>query len=147
MCYGIYMDKYIIYGLIDPFIHQLRYIGKSTTGTQRCGEHLKKSSLNHHTHKDNWILSLLQRGKKPEIEILEVLSGPEFLNEAEKFNIAYFKSLGCNLTNHTEGGEGTFGYTHREETIKILSEKAKLRPKGPLPEGMKLAKEHVFVDG
>lgn len=126
--------KYIIYGILDPRLHkkdQLRYIGKSEQGTQRFKEHLKSSSLKNNLPKDNWIKKCLNLNLKPKFIILESFSSADELFEAEEFYYLYFKSLGCDLLNLTECGKGTNGYKHREETIKLLKEKAKLRDQTP----------------
>jgi group I intron endonuclease len=116
------MNKNIIYGLIDPRDGQLRYIGKSTIGTRRIKSHCYKNSLKPRTLNVNWIKSLLNKGLTPDYIIIEEHNNPENLIEAEIFNIAYFKSIGCNLNNMTLGGEGTLGRKFSESTRKRLSE-------------------------
>ena len=62
-----------------------------------------------HTHKARWISGLRAVGLVPEICALESSSSQSELDEAERFCIAYFRSVGCNLTNACEGGEGRKG--------------------------------------
>lgn len=100
-------SKFIIYGLVDPRDGQLRYVGKSVRGLGRPKEHTSRK--NERTHKANWIQQLQALGLKYEIVIIQELDGPEILSQAEVFWIAYFRQLGCNLTNATDGGEGTLG--------------------------------------
>lgn len=62
-----------------------------------------------HGHTGNWIKQLAAVGLVPEILILEELpvsaSNAE-LNDAEQAHVAYWKLLGCRLTNQTGGGDG-----------------------------------------
>lgn len=106
--------KVVIYGLVDPFTNELRYVGQTVNGRQRLSVHIK--SLNEKSHKANWIKSVLAKNGKPEWFIIEVVEKHE-LDEAECFWIAYFRSIGSRLTNATPGGEHP---THTAETkLKI----------------------------
>lgn len=108
------MNQCVIYGLIDPFTNQLRYVGKSKDLCRRKTEYVRyKKAPKRHVEK--WVNSLITKGVVPDIEILEELEDPKKLNELEKFYIAYFKSLGCNLCNHTDGGEGMCGFQYTYE--------------------------------
>lgn len=126
------MTQYIIYAMLDPRPHklnQLRYVGKSETGKQRWREHLKPSSLKNNLPKDNWIKKLLALNLKPIFIILEEFSSASELFEAEIFYCTYYRSLGCDLLNMTDGGDGTRGYKHREDTIQKMKEIALNRDK------------------
>lgn len=84
------------------------------SGMRRPKEHgtpsvLKKSQG---THKGNWIKQLLDLGLTPEIVVLEKYLTEEALVEGEAFWIAYFRFVGCNLTNATNGGVGRLGCGH-----------------------------------
>ncbi len=99
-----------IYGLFDPATQELRYVGK-TIGSpfkRLLLGHLKEARTSPKiTHKLNWLRSLLKLELIPEVEVLEGnIYGEEQLNEAEIWHIAYWKSLGCRLTNGTPGGDG-----------------------------------------
>src|SRR5271166_3360522 len=97
--------KNLIYGLIDPRDGQLRYIGLSSSGMSRPKDHGKESRLKRNkTRTGNWIKSLQSQGLTYEIEVLEEYPNDishKDLEEAEIWNIAYYKSLGCELYNHT----------------------------------------------
>jgi hypothetical protein len=69
----------------------------------------------------NWLRQLQSEGLKPEIEILEEYETAIMLSEAERHFIAYFKFVGCRLTNLTDGGEGTSGFSPSLETRAKLS--------------------------
>lgn len=100
------MNKYLIYGLIDPITNELRYIGRSSSGLQRPRCHFTPCILKKEkNHCHNWIKSLINKNLKPEIIIIETFDNSNNLNEAEIYWIAYFKFLGCNLTNLTDGGQ------------------------------------------
>jgi len=58
------------------------------------------------TYKNNWIKSLLSRGVRPVIEVVQEFDTYTPLNEAERFWIVQFRALGFRLTNGTDGGEG-----------------------------------------
>lgn len=101
------MDRFVIYGLTEPQHGELRYVGKSTTGAvQRLASHLCPSSLRDRTRKNQWIKSLLRKGQKPDVFVIEVCASKVDLNEAERHHIAVLRGLGCRLTNGTPGGDG-----------------------------------------
>jgi hypothetical protein len=145
------VSNFIIYGLVDPFTKELRYIGKSCSGLIRPRNHFKPSELCHKTHKVHWIKSVLSQNKKPEIVIIEQHDNPELLDEAEQFWIEYYKSIGSRLTNSTNGGKGTLGLIQKDSTKVLMSEKRnehydKIREKnnGIVPARKKL---HIFDRG
>ena len=120
----------LIYGLIDPRDGQLRYVGKSSAGLRRPRSHIFPSALKkEHTHKAYWLRRLIAAGLQPEIEVLE--TAPADIDDAEKFWIAYFKSIGCNLTNLTEGGEGVVGLRHSAAARAKMSAVRRGVPKSP----------------
>lgn len=139
----------VVYILKDPRIlgpQSIRYVGKSEQGTQRLKEHLKPSSLKKGTHKDNWIKQLLAEGLQPEIEIIQTCKSPEELFQAEAKWYQYYKHLGCPLTNLTDCGKGTTGYTHTPETIETLKQKALARDKAPY-QNPHNKKKNIVIDG
>lgn len=128
---------FLIYGLFDPRNGELRYVGKTeTTGRRRLSTHKSVAwRLNEdgkgykdNRHVSTWIRSL-GRENSPEFQTLEVHGNHDDLVSAEMWSIEYYQSIGCNLTNHTAGGEGCIGYRHRPESIR----KMKARVMGPSP--------------
>ncbi len=113
----------IVYILIDPNTYEIRYVGLSTIGIKRTRQHLCPSRLKANTHKNRWIKSLLYRRQKPIVKAVQVWDNIKFkdLGEAEKYWIFYFRSIGCPLTNLTDGGEGTVGLKCSEETKRKIS--------------------------
>jgi len=122
-------SQFIIYGLVDPRNGELRYVGQSSRGFDRPMNHWNRKrcrEANDHCH--CWIKNVLSDSLIPEIEVLQECTFEDELSEAEIFWIAYFKAIGCRLTNATLGGEGTRGFVspmkgkkHSEETKKKIS--------------------------
>ncbi len=88
-------DKMYIYGLLDPTVSQIRYIGYTDDVNERYPAHLADAS---NCRKARWIRSLDAVGLKPLLVILEtVRRGSE--DECETKWIAFGLSLGWQLTN------------------------------------------------
>lgn len=111
--------KYKIYGLKSFYEDKLRYIGLTKRSlTKRLSSHITESKRRN-THKDSWI-------KKNNFNITIILiedniKNLEEANEREIFWIKYYKDLGYNLVNSSEGGNGTVGVKMSEEHKKKLS--------------------------
>jgi hypothetical protein len=126
-------DRYIIYALKDPS-GAVRYIGKSSAGLKVAQRHITARVLSKDTsRKGDWIRSLMARGERPEIEVMEVLhEGGEALSAAEKRWIAEARTSGLDLTNMQAGGVGaSAGMRHRSETKRRQSDAAKRRLSSP----------------
>lgn len=99
-----------IYILVDPSTEEVRYVGKCNNPDERYKAH-KNGARDVGTHKRNWVESLKRRNLKPAMEIIDSVPMGEW-QYWESWWISYFRSLGCNLLNYTEGGDGTsFGNT------------------------------------
>ena len=119
----------LIYALSDPANGNIRYVGKTCYSLKkRLTEHLRDKTV---SYKTNWIKSLVRKGVKPHIEILEDLGNPsdEEWAIAEKFWIKYLRFLGCDLTNIAEGGEG--GSSPSAETIAKRVQKLRGQKRTP----------------
>ncbi len=93
-----------IYALCDPLTHEIRYIGKADDPEKRLVTHLHDNK--HETnHKANWIRSLLAKGMKPVVKIVDEVSKTEWM-PIESAYIIFYKEQGANLTNATLGGDG-----------------------------------------
>jgi hypothetical protein len=57
------------------------------------------------THRANWLRTIYKEDLTPEVLELETVEEQEG-NESERFWISYFRGIGCDLTNSTEGGDG-----------------------------------------
>lgn len=127
--------KHIIYGLFDPNTKELKYIGYTSNQTKRYYEHHAPSQLKSKTYKNNWLKGLLANKQKAVMIVLEILNIPSnapipeqkaIWKDAETKAIAYYRMIGCALTNATDGGEGqSRGYIPSKEAIQKMSEKLK----------------------
>jgi group I intron endonuclease len=118
-----------IYGLVDPFTNQLKYIGKSVNPTIRLRKHISERNKRD-SHKDRWIRKIINKGIKPELIIIDEVSQSNW-GYWEKYYISYFRFIGCTLTNGTSGGDqppSTKGRKHTEESKRKMSETKKGNP-------------------
>lgn len=99
------METTFIYTLIDPNTNEIRYIGKSNTPRKRLYDHINECNTNKKSHKISWIKTLLDKGKRPTIEIIDEIYTTEW-EFWEQYWISQFKTWGFNLTNITAGGAG-----------------------------------------
>lgn len=97
------MKTTFIYILIDPRNDQIRYVGKSNTPGKRFLTHLCDKRKSHVTA---WIKQLLEKGLKPNQEIIDEISVNEW-QFWEQHYISLYRSWGFNLTNHSLGGFGS----------------------------------------
>jgi len=123
-----------IYGICDPTNDTLRYVGFTKVSLdKRLSQHLKYSQLKKNTHKNAWIKSLLAKNVIPTIFLLQETNLEEWV-EDERWNISYFKSIGCDLTNDPRcpGGEmppSWRGRKHTQEhTAKIAASNKGQKP-------------------
>jgi predicted GIY-YIG superfamily endonuclease len=123
------MKVIYIYGLKDPETNEIRYIGRASDLSRRLYEHHQLKRLNTQTHKNKWLLSLINKGLKANIEILEECNELNW-SEREKYWIANTP----NLTNTTKGGEGEYQNIKpaiKEEVKKRIGESvSKLHKEG-----------------
>jgi group I intron endonuclease len=132
-----------IYGLMDPITNQVRYIGKSVNPKQRLRRHIANINL-YDSHKDRWLRKLNENGVRPEIIIIDEVSEDDW-QFWETHYIAYFKFLGCSLTNGTDGGDqppSTKGRRHTEESRKKMSDTKKGKPIPWLNNGKERSEKH-----
>lgn len=96
------MDNYI-YALVDPKKCEIRYIGKSCRPKERLTNELNEHS---NTHRCHWLQYLKALQLRPIQIIIEKVPLDMDWQLREKYWIAHFRSLGCNLVNDTDGGDG-----------------------------------------
>lgn len=142
-----------IYALKDPISNDIRYIGKTKNElNKRLYEHCTIRNLKEKTHKNNWIKYLLKLNYRPVILLIEEV---DYCNwqEREIYWINFYKSIGNNLTNGTNGGDGSNGCKRSKDCIeKIIDIKRKngtlarsyecRRKISESQKGKKLSKEH-----
>jgi hypothetical protein len=119
----------VIYTLSDPNTNEIRYVGYSSDLKERIRGHYKPSSLKEKTHKNQWLKSLLDTKQKAKVDIIASYATAEELPAAEIEMIAYFRSIGCSLTNGTDGGDGvskgTIPWNKGKKGLQIGSNKGK----------------------
>ena len=89
-----------IYGLVDPFTHQIRYVGQSNNPERRYQEHLDD---NDDTPKVDWIRDLKRRRAKPELIYLFACDSWQ-ADSTERAYIQQFSKTPWGLTNSTFTG-------------------------------------------
>lgn len=113
---------YSIYGLFDPRTGELRYVGKTVSSLKkRLREHLSYQKTKGHTHRENWIKSLLSLNLRPDIQLIQAFNTEADMDAAEVYWIKFFRDEGCDLVNKTDGGEGSTGYRHSAEIRAKMS--------------------------
>lgn len=90
----------IIYMLHHP-TSKKAYIGKSTSGLAEPRTFTSSFGLR---PVNVWVQDLLKNEQQYEITVLEHFPNPSFLDEAERFYIEYYRSLGMELLNVMDGG-------------------------------------------
>lgn len=105
------------------------YVGQTSKGVQRPRAHFLKNVLESTAReaRSKWIVAMRARGSEPTITILEECLSADDLDEAERFHIAYLRSLGLKMLNHTDGGGGMRGYQYTEERMRVHVEAMKKR--------------------
>lgn len=117
------MEKVYIYGLVDKITNQLKYIGKSINPQSRYRKHLQDSKKQT-SYKDRWIFSLLEKKSKPELLIIDEVNDYNW-EFWEKHYISYYKSIGCKLTNISEGGDNPPNHKGRKRTKEEIEKISK----------------------
>jgi group I intron endonuclease len=113
-------NQVLIYTLSHPTTGDVRYIGQTSKSLEnRLIRHLYEARQNK-CYRHRWIISLIKLGLTPKIELLDHCETFQW-SETERYWISMFKFWGFKLVNGDDGGRGTKGLKHSEETKKILS--------------------------
>jgi len=116
------MRKQYIYTLTDPISNIVRYVGKSNNPKDRLRRHLSESNLvESWTNKNKWLLHLKNNNRLPILDIIDE-GHDDNIDSLEIKWISYYRNLGLDLSNMTDGGDGYdwTGKKHSEETKKKL---------------------------
>jgi group I intron endonuclease len=108
-----------IYVLKDPTTLEVKYVGKTATSIEKRfsqHKHNWKRKLGKINRLNSWIKNLANSNMLPIIEVIDEVDDNSWI-EAERGYIRLFKAIGCNLKNHTMGGEGTSGYKMSKSSI------------------------------
>lgn len=102
-------DTQFIYCFHVPQDPELRiYVGKTSNPSKRFKDHIRdalSSDKKKNSHKVNWLRKwILKNECEIEFVILETTTA-DVIDEAERFYISYFRSLGFILLNGTDGGD------------------------------------------
>jgi group I intron endonuclease len=98
------MKKVYIYLLSDPRNKSIKYVGKTYRVERRFRDHLNESK---NTKKTAWVKKLKKNGLLPELFIIEETDELS-CDFWEKYWISQIKTWGFELTNMTNGGDGSF---------------------------------------
>ena len=106
-----------IYVLKHPDTLEVRYVGKTVRSlSRRLDNHIANAKGNkHNKHLSNWIINILNKNKRPIIELLEECDYSVW-QEREQYWISQFP----NLINLTKGGDGCLGFIQDESTKEKL---------------------------
>lgn len=107
-----------IYVLKHPISDEIRYVGKTKTDVRDRYAHHKynwKIIKGKMSHVNTWIKHLSKDNLYPIMEVVDEVPTSEW-QFWEIYWIAQFKAWGCNLCNHSKGGEGNLGYKPTEES-------------------------------
>lgn len=118
--------KAVIYTLRCPESGAVRYVGKCVRMKARLRQHISDARIGKiKSHKCAWIRSLLNRGLRPVMALDVEIEEWQNWKAVEIERVAYYRGIGCDLTNGTDGGDSPGELT--EEGKKILSERASKR--------------------
>lgn len=115
-----------IYDLFEYGTHVPRYVGKTDqVSLERYKDgHVGgalKAVKGRRRRMQNWIRSVVERRGVVQVELLEIVPPGQDWEEAERRWIAYYRQMGCPLTNLTDGGEGASGAVWSQESRDKLS--------------------------
>jgi uncharacterized protein YbaR (Trm112 family) len=108
------MKSNIIYVLNCPITKNPVYVGKSTQGVERPFQHIQEKS---HSDKVNrWVKYLKERGKEPQVYLVENDVDNKLIDAKETFWINYYLSKGNQLLNQS-GIDPAILLNHKVEDI------------------------------
>lgn len=114
------MDTAVIYALVDAHcsdpIERYRYVGQTRVHPDaRLRRHWITALAGAREHRAVWMRAMQRNEREVAIEVLDLVPFYE-ADEAEVRHIRRFRSIGCDLTNRTDGGRGRRGWVISEKT-------------------------------
>lgn len=95
------VGRYLIYGLLDPRDHCLRYVGKTHKRREiRLREHMENAVAGGSWPLHEWIRDLLRMGLQPVMFVLEKVPADGCWQEAEKRHIAFWRDFSAQNLPH-----------------------------------------------
>lgn len=118
-----------IYTLKHPDTGEIRYVGKTVQLLKyRLATHISRSKKYRYAYVNCWIYSLLQKNKRPIIELIEEVEDSLWENR-EIYWIQYYSPI-TRLTNfQLGGGHSNAGKELKEEHRKAISNSLKGKPR------------------
>ena len=95
----------VIYAMVMPFTNEVKYIGQTTNGVKRLTNHFSASPLRNKSIKNSWIKSIMSKGIKPLVYIIDWAASQNELDAKEVLHINTLKNV-FTLVNDKEGGNG-----------------------------------------
>lgn len=103
----------VVYGLFDGATGELRYVGQTVAGLRfRLYWHKSKTKKGTRTPLYEWLGGAPGRFAALQAQVLEGPMPAAELDDAERWHIAYFRSIGCDLLNVSTGGPAFAGVQH-----------------------------------
>ena len=94
-----------IYGISDPLVGKIRYIGRSINSQARLNQHMADARRGKKTALCDWIRKLLAAGRTPEVMGIARTDEANWHCTERAFIVTY-RRAGIPLLNHAIGGRG-----------------------------------------
>lgn len=108
------MNKFYVYEHWRPDTDTCFYVGKGHGS--RAYNFKRKHNIRHR----NIVKKLIKLGMCAEVRMVASSLTEEVAFKSEIERIAFWRSLGVNIVNKTDGGEGASGYRHTAEVKQML---------------------------
>jgi hypothetical protein len=122
---GVSMTQsFIVYELWNPLKQTPFYVGKTSNCADRLGAHLYEANSGKISHKANTIRMILREGLSVDFKVVYDTDDEDDALDKEIELISFYgrADIGTGfLTNGTDGGDGTSGRLHKDETKRKLS--------------------------
>lgn len=114
------MGESYVYILVDPRSSQPFYVGKGVG--RRCYSHVSEAR---YTNKNSKKLAKIRKIERLGLDVIvtKLVTGVADCTASmlERLLISHLRSTGADLTNQTDGGDGSAGYKHSKEAIRKIS--------------------------